>query len=910
MQSSSFGVSEAATAHPVGAREAVARGDSMLYKLVPPPSSSYAIERTGILRRILQATGTKVVLVRAPAGYGKTTTLLQVHDRFVAQGVDCAWLRFDDADNDVSRFALSLGRALAGAGGPTRKRSGPAHGKDETAEDLLDAVSTRRLPFALFVDDMETVSSPAVLGLFAGLVVRLPPGAMLAIGSRNIPDIGLARLRANGQLLEVGPQLLRLSAAETAEFIVARRGLALTSDQVEHLHRRTEGWITALWLASIALEQGSDAARFIAGFGGASTNLADYFANVVLAAQPEAVRGFLVETSILDELTPAACDAVRDRSDSAQLLAQVAGANLFIAASDENRSAYRCHSLFAGFLRAHLQATGGDRLPALHRAASDWFLGQGRPLPAITHALRAAPDAYALGLLEQHADRLLRQGRVRLLARWLDALPADSLADRPSLRVVHAWSVAFTRGGHAALALADRDAAESASRRGEGSDFSTLRALLWFMTDRIGEAHAQALANQPRLTSNTGFAAAMTAQTLANTYLALGHFDDARRFADLARQSQGDGPSAFHLALAGSVEGAVDLVQGRLKSAVARLVMAVEESRRPGTSGAKPFGFPFPSALLAEALYETGDLARAERLLRDVAPLLLDIALPDQLITVHVLLARVQRSRGDTEGALLDLETLENAGHRLGLPRAVACARLERAWALTDQRDFVEAERQIDRSGSSEFWADVAQRCHLANDASTPEIARARLLVRRGAANRAVTELKAMLTQAEGAMRLRRALKLRILFAEALHRDAQPRAAMRQLGLAVEFAAREGWLQTFVEEQTGLRPLLAAYVESAAPATAAGEESTIEMLRRAMRPRHGLPPAEVAGELTLKERRVLQLLASGCSNEAIAACLFVSTSTVRTHLRSINVKLQTNSRTQAVAIGRRLGLVD
>ena len=892
-----------------------ARGnDQMDYKIAPPIISPYAIERTQIVEAITRSGGTKVILVRAPAGYGKTTTLVQLHRQLVARGGDCAWVRLDEADNDMSRFVTSMRRALFIGSDPARRRQNLTRTALDPMEALMEAVSRRRLPLALFIDDMDAVSSPAVLALVAGLIGRLPPSVMLVIGSRNVPEIGLAQLRAKGQLVEIGPRLLRLSASETTEFLITRRGLPLAPEQIARLYRQTEGWITALWLASIAIEQGPDAAQFIAGFTGASTNLADYFAKVVLAPQPEPLRDFLLETCILDQLTVAACNAVRGRTDSAELLEEVGNANLFIVASDENRSAYRCHSLFAGFLRAHLQSTRPARVRALHRAASDWFLAQGRPLQAISHALQAGPDAYALGLLQEHADRLLRQGRARLLARWLDALPASALAGHPSLRVAHGWAVAFTRGAHEALARIEHDDGEPALGQPDGADLSTLRPLLEFMTDRIDEAHARALQNLPQVMGRTGFAAAMAAQTLANTHFAKGRFAPARHFADMARHPHGGGPSPFHLALAESVEGAIDLVQGRLKSAIVRLRAAAEESRGAGAEGSKPFAFPFPSTLLAEALYEAGDIDVAEPRLRGVAPLLLEIALPDQLISAHVLMARIKRRRGEFDGALADLEALETAGHRLRLPRAVACARLERAWALLDRDDLAEAERQIERSGSAAFWVCLEDRCHVANDVSTPNIARARLLVRRGHAGRAIPELKRELKRAEGEERLRRALKLRILLAEALRVDGQDRLAMRQLGLACEFAAREGWLQTFIEEGPGLHAMLAKYAESVQPEAPVEDRATLtELLRRATNPNDQSPsPAAGSAEpaLTEKERRVLRLVASGDSNEGIAERLFVSTSTVRTHLRSINAKLSANSRTQAVAIGRRLGLID
>jgi LuxR family maltose regulon positive regulatory protein len=764
-------------------------------------------------------------------------------------------------------------------------------------------VARLQAPFAFFIDDLETVTSPAVLAVIAGIVTRLPPGVTVVMAARRVPNVGVPLLRARGQLLEVDAASLRLSYAEAAELLIERRGLSLLPADVEALHRRTEGWATALWLASLALEHRSDASRFIAGLSGSDRRLAGYFADVVLQSQSERVRDFLLKTCILDELTPAACDAVSGRGDSAELLAEVERANLFVAAMDDHGSVYRCHSLFTGFLRVRLETSRPGWVAPLHRAASEWFLAQGRPVPAISHALQAAVDAHGLDLMERHVDELLRQGRMRLLTRWLDPVPAATLADRPRLALARAWAVTFTRGAHEALV-------EHQSR--DGAAPAGLLPLLWFMSDRIEEAHGLALRSlRPDLPPDD-FGSAMCAQTLANTSLAKGQFAEARRFADLARAAGGDA-SPFHLALADSLEGAIDLVQGRLRSAQVRLRAACDATHAASDASGAQHRLPFPSALFAEALYEAGELDRAEPRLRTVVPLLLDIALPDQLISAHVLLARIQRVRGDLDGALTDLERLESVGHRLRLPRAVACARLERAWSHLDRSEFTEARRQIERSGDDAFWEGVERLCQVANDTATRSIAQARLYLRTGAVDKAIPLLRQQLAQAERAERRRRALKLRILLAEALYRAGQSRPSMRLMDEALEFAGSEGWVQSFVEEGEAGGLLLAQYAE-ARPAQEDGDaaSSAHALLRRLMKRPDASPAATqaVRAELTDKEQKVLLLVAEGDSNEAIAERLFVSKSTVRTHLRSIHAKLQVSSRTQAVAVGRQLGLID
>lgn len=888
----------------------------MQHKITSPVISQHVVARTRLMERVDEATlHTRVVLVSAPAGFGKTTLMAQLCCGWSARGVDCAWLQLDEGDNDLSRFlasamcALNSGQPTQGAPGGTE----PGTGTPDPASELIAAIGQRERPFAFFIDDLESVSSPAVLSVLASAVNRLPPGATVVLASRGVPELGLARMRANGQLLEIDAAWLRLSEQETAEFMASRRGLLLSGEQIARLHARTDGWVTALWLASLALERYQNADEVIARLSGSNLNLAEYFQEVVLDTLPEAIREFLLKASVLRELTPQACNAVCGRHDSARVLAQLEEAHLFISAVDPDRRLYAFHSLFADFLKACLAQQPPEWRRELHRTASDWYLAQGRRIPAIAHALQAGPDTKSLGLLQAHADELLRQGRAGLLTRWLDPLPDATLNGYPQLRLAHAWAVAFTRGAHEALALVERVSMASGPVLSDDPDGATLRPFLWFMTDRVDEAYALAL-TQYTGDERAGFAPAMTAHTLANASLAMGHHDDARRYADAARMAGGT-MSRFHFALADSVDGAVDLMQGRRTSALVRLQAASKaNSASDKDSPDKLAGLPFPDTLLGEALYEGGDIAEAERLLRRAAPILLDIALPEQLITAHVLLARIERTRGDTEAALVYLERLESAGHRLHLARAVACARLERAWMCIDQGDFNEAGHQIEASGSTGYWTALETRSHLANDTATRPIAEARLAVRRGHPDQALALIKPMLAQAKLTGRFRRMLKLSILQAEAMYAGGQIKPAMRHLGETLALAARDGWVQSFVEEGAGVRALLTRHAESQDAGVVRDDAVLGADYLRALgvaQPATAIAPTIQApgGTLTAKEIDVLRLLSQGCSNQAIAERLFVSTATVRAHLRNINVKLDASNRTQAVALARRLGVL-
>jgi LuxR family transcriptional regulator, maltose regulon positive regulatory protein len=321
-------------------------------KSTAPQPTGHEIARTELCERIFAAGAARLVLLRAPAGFGKTTAMLQVYEHFRLTGLPVAWLTLDRADNDLARFlaALStaLGRVIPGLDTAADDSGGP----DGLAFAMIDRVAAHPAPFALFIDDFEALQNPGAIGIVTELIEQLPRGAQLIIGSRGVPDLGLGRLRTRGRLLDVEPAQLRFSEAEVDAFLRQRRGLSLSTDDVRRLHRSTEGWAAALGLASIALENRDNPGRFIAGFSGSNAAVVAYLVEDVLARQTDDIRNFLLRTSVLSELNAPLCDAVCGRSDSADVLRRLEQAHLFLVPLRSDHSQYRYHGMFAEFLCA------------------------------------------------------------------------------------------------------------------------------------------------------------------------------------------------------------------------------------------------------------------------------------------------------------------------------------------------------------------------------------------------------------------------------------------------------------------------------------------------------------------------------------------------------------------------------
>ena len=430
-------------------------------KLSPPTPTPSQVPRTGIWELVRNAQSVRVVLVRAPAGFGKTTAMVQCRARLQESGVDTAWLTLDGADNDASRFLACLSAAVGAI-----STDAPATAADDGARpslslgdlalDIMQRLASHSSPFALFLDDFEALQEPAVVRLVREILDHLPRRGQLVIGSRGLPDLGLGRLRARGQLLEIESAQLRFSIEETTEFLTHRRQIALPEEELSQLHRKTEGWIAALWLASVSLERREGKADFVRRFSGSNQAVADYLAEDVLAHQGPAVRDFLLRTSILRHLNASLCDALLPDGRSADILRRLETSNLFLTPIEGEERTYRYHSLFADFLRAQLARERPEERTGLHRAASRWYESHGRPVPAIDHALEGGNHAHAVALLSAHGESLLEGGRMRLLARWFSMIPPALVRGSPLLQVLNIWSACLTRGPWEAMDLLEQ----------------------------------------------------------------------------------------------------------------------------------------------------------------------------------------------------------------------------------------------------------------------------------------------------------------------------------------------------------------------------------------------------------------------------------------------------------------------
>ncbi|TPG18419.1 LuxR C-terminal-related transcriptional regulator [Pedococcus bigeumensis] len=886
---------------------------------VPVPRRDL-VPRTRLAQELGTPDSPRLVLVSAPAGFGKTTLLSQ----WLATGDSdrrVAWLSLDEADNDPHRFIEHLVAAVhlvADVAEATQLVAAGSHLPTDTVlTSLVNDLDLQPGRTVLALDDYHVIETPDVHRAVTFLLDHLPPRVTLAVATRSDPPLPLARLRARGELVELRAADLRFTAEEATAFLTDAMGLDLDPSQVTALETRTEGWAAGLQLAGLSLRGVDDTAGFVDAFTGSHRFVLDYLVEEVLRHEPDAVRTFLLDTAVLRKLTGPLCDALTGGSGGSVTLEALERANLFVIPLDERREWFRYHHLFADTLRARLLAEQPDRVPGLHRAASEWYAAHSLPEDAVRHALAAADPAYAADLVEAALPDLRRERRDRLLREWLTALPVDVVRSRPLLGTYLAW----TR-----LVLGDLDGVETALHDAE-------RSLAAGTPPARPGASAAALEEMRTLPSTMAIFRASAAQARGDTEATRRH---ARTALDLAgpQDHMARAGSLGFLALAawakGDLDEAVDAfseavdsmsaagdVADQLGGTVVLASMSVARGR-PGearalceralvTASQHP-GDALATlgdlhVALADTLIEQGQLDAAQQHLQAAQELGESASLMENRYRWYVVMARLRASRGDTEAAVGMLDRAESRYLRGFFPdvRPIPAQRARlriRQGRLTDAWEWARdlgVQQVEDASYLGEFDQLTLVRLLLAQHRADREASHL---------DDAAQRLDRQNPRAGSGGRDGSAVEVRML-RSLLHEARGHRvAALSELEAALEMAVPAGYVRLFLDEGEPMHDLL--QVAEARPA--AGDHART-LLRAAYRIPAAPAPVPDAEGLSDRELEVLRLLDTSLSGPEIAATLFVSVNTLRTHTKHIFTKLDVNTRRAAVTRAAELGLL-
>jgi LuxR family transcriptional regulator, maltose regulon positive regulatory protein len=412
-------------------------------KLAPPVprSPGRLIDRTHLVQQLEAGLATRLTLVSAPTGWGKTTLISQWAR---ASDAEFVWVSLDPGDDDPLRFWRCVALALAAArrdASPValrRLRSPVVSVSDEILPALVNDLADIGRPLVLVIDDYQLITDPRVHEQMEYLLARLPLTMHVVVVAGIEPALRLGRARAMGEVVDVGLSQLRFSDAEATALLNGVHGLELVPAEVASVQERVEGWASGLNLVALAMRRRGEPRSPIETLPIDDAHLSRYLWDEVVAAQPAHVRDFLMRTALVERFSASLADALTGRSDGARTAQALERANLFVLPLDESHTCFRYHHLLRRVLLAHLQEEHPETVGELHRRASDWYAAHDRPIAAIDHLLAGGDPMAAAAAIERQWLRLYADGQLRTLVEWIDGLPAAAIAEHPILALVRA----------------------------------------------------------------------------------------------------------------------------------------------------------------------------------------------------------------------------------------------------------------------------------------------------------------------------------------------------------------------------------------------------------------------------------------------------------------------------------------
>lgn len=912
-------------------------------KLLIPPTRPGLIPRPRLIDQLNQCTylGCKLILITAPAGYGKTTlatewlgSLQLGASNGNKKSYRVAWFSLDEGDNDPVRFfsyfhaalnQIEVIKSVLGKGALSLLQSSQLPPPEITLTSLINEIVAFPEKIILVLDDYHLIDNRSIHDALSFFLENLPPQMHLVIVTREDPYLPLSRLRTHGQMTELRATDLRFTSSEAADFLNQVMGLNLSSDDIASLEARTEGWIAGLQLAAISMQGRKDRRGFIRSFTGGHRLVLDFLVEEVLGQQPESIQNFLLQTAVLDRITGSLCDALTGQENSQETLEMLDHANLFIVPLDEERRWYRYHHLFADLLRQRLRQAQADQLPKLFQNASEWYEQNGLLDEAIDHALRAEDFERTVYLIERHVDSIWAQGEYAKLRRWLLRLPDEVVLSRPKLSIYQAWEL-FTSGrpdaGERFLRVAelaydpstDQNYEAESQSQDQPSTSSGPRVpdraagiQAWMVAYRrqnisgLIQHLQQALEDLPDQDLHWRSAVAIT---LADAHAYNGDMLAAYQ-ARLEALKACEAAGNYYLYIYNSAKLALNLkAQGRLLQVQELCQQRVRFANERGMSQTAVVGWLL--AIWGDVLAEINDLDGALDLVER------SVELTERSGDVVILgwsclsLTRVLFSRGDLAGADEIVQRMNKVIRESIMPTYIT--NLNASW----QARVWLAKNKLEAASHwmNERGPDLNKKP--SHFDGMEYVGFARILIAQGKFKESISILEGLLEAAQMGGDITREIELLILQALTFQSGGDMNQALAIIEKCFNLGEPRGFCRIFVDEgQPMARLLYKALDRSIAPnyvnrllqAFPIDEPEEIEPSVSQV------PESGFIEPLSEREIEVLQLIAEGLTNPEIAARLILSLYTVKTHTRNIYGKLGVNNRTQAVAKARTLGIL-
>jgi LuxR family transcriptional regulator, maltose regulon positive regulatory protein len=868
-------------------------------------SAAPLIARDDLVARLDRAVAGKVTVISAPAGSGKTS-LLRAWADGPGQRHRLAVMQVQRGQHDAQSFWLALLDAVrdgvGAADDPEPFPAAPGFKAAAMADRVLSELAAAGGDITLVIDDLHELSSPEAVAQLSRLLAHLPPRTHMVLATRHDLRLRLHQLRLAGELSEIRAAELRFSELETRELLAAS-GIALSEGSVALLHQRTEGWAAGLRLAVLSLAGHPDPERFVAEFSGSDRVVAEYLIAEMMDRQPTAVQDLLLRTCLLDRVNGELADLLTDRPGSERILLDLEDANAFVVSLDPGRTWFRYHRLLSDFLRLELRRTLPEEVPALHRRAAGWFIGQGQAANGIRHTQAAGDWPDAARLLADHSFSLMLDGRAQTIGALVRAFPPGE--DHPELALVramgdHVLGRLDDAAAHLAVAESHAETAPPDRRRRLRTSIAAVRVSLARRRGHLSGVLEQVTFLASPLSGETDEDIALGSDLRALALMNLGTAEAwaPGLLADAERHLQEGAALAREIGRPYVEVGC--LAQLGFASKIHSFA-TTQRRCREAIALAERYGWAdewviAPALItMAATLIWTGEFDQGERWLQRARRARQADSGPDIGLLLHHSVGMLRACRGRHHEALPEFTVADQLQSELAGSHALASqvtgwlaatqARIGRASEARAALAALDDERA--RSGESRNARAVI--CLADGDPA--------------AALRAVREVLDGTAPVIGYVTIVEAH----LLAGLAHRElGEQRAASRAAERALALAEPDRLVLPFA--MTGARELLEA-LPSHHTAHPALRADILDVLHGSSRPAPHPDLAPLAEPLSPGELRVLRYLPTNLSRPQIAGELSVSLNTVNTHLRSIYAKLQVRDRSAAVQRARELRLL-
>ncbi|MFC1947475.1 LuxR C-terminal-related transcriptional regulator [Chloroflexota bacterium] len=862
-------------------------------KLYIPSIRPVLVSRSRLLDRLQEGLGYSLVLISAPAGFGKTT-LLGEWAKQSSQRTRTAWLSLDEGDSDPVRFwdyfIAALQKLQPGCGAkflPWLHSSQPPS-TESMLTALINELSAVKDDFVIVLDDYHFITTQQIHGGITYFIEHLPAHIHLVIASRADPPLPLARFRGKGIMLEIHTDDLRFTQDDTTSLLKELKTPALTAKDIIALDERTEGWAVGLKMAALSLKGHKDVPGFVAAFTGSQRYIMDYLMEEVLQKQSQEIRDFLMKTSILERLTGPLCDYLTKRKDSQEILLNLERDHLFIVLLDESRQWYRYEHLFADLLRYQCETVyGKEQVTALHRQASQWYEDNALPDEAINHSLAARGWERAIRLISTLYEERRILGEFETLLRWLKTIPDETL--REHLRLYSQYAILLAFRGQVDEAEAVLGYLETATlddtTRGEAAFAQGLVYRHRGDTRRCIEQFEKSFKLLPQ---DDVVIRSIVAVNAAQALHRIGSLQEAERWATLAYELGQQIGDISVVAGALNQLGIITAYQGKLNRAVELWKKSDELTLQTAWEGNQ--------GLLCMTYYNLNDLeAAAENARLSIERGELTDGMGAVILGSYYQ-ALVYLARGDVTGADAAMEKMDLASHHPSIDTFWYANYIASRIMYAIRRDNLQ---EAGRWG--EQLPDIDSM--IAIDRYVP----ARLLLAQGKreeAARLLQELYDSFVRSGHVLLVRNA---RIY--QALASDTEEKA-LEFLDEALTMAEPGGVIRPFVDEGKLLKPLLEkTLAQKVTPGFTRKLLDIIEAEDRQRQARQRTTASLPSSLLSEREIEVIKLLANEVSNQHIAEQLCISLSTVKTHVHHVIDKLEVKDRRQAVQRAKDLKLI-